>query len=319
MINNLEGIAFDEVVAADGTMYSVFRKNLSPRYTKVIFDICKGYFFLALVILTSVFVYHHHPETWWGIILFGGFLVGYCAAYIALFIHEAGHFNIHPDKSVNDRLATWLLCLPFGLSMKSYRKIHWQHHMHLGTTDDAEVSYFKALTKLYVVEMITGIHLLKTMIRKEKNPYLNKEQMQHSRNMLLAGIIFHTLIIASFIIFGAWPLAITWVVGFGIFFPFFAALRQVLEHRDEKAISKTDFFVTPHGKVSRLFTHNLLSSSFGSAGFTRHMIHHWDPHISYTRLKDVEAFLSQSEKTAGFIRESKTRYSVVFQKLLKAK
>jgi fatty acid desaturase len=318
MMNNLEGIAFEEVIAGNGTSYASFRKTLEPRYGKVMFDIGKGYFFLILFIIISILVFREAPWTWWIISPVCGMMIGYCTAYIALFIHEAGHFNIHPDKVVNDKLATWLLCLPFGLSMKSYRKIHWQHHLHLGTMEDAEVSYFKALTKLFMVEMLTGIHLLKTVLRKEKNPYLGKEQLQNSRKMLIAGILFHLAVITVLLLTGNWPAAIAWVLGFGIFFPFFAALRQVLEHRDEKANSKSDFFKTPHGKVSRIFVHNIISSSFGSAGFTRHMIHHWDPQISYTRLADVEEFLEQSERTADFIKGSRTNYSTVLNKLLKA-
>ena len=109
---------------------------------------------------------------------------------------------------------------------------------------------------------------------------------------------------------------ITWILGFGIFFPFFATLRQVLEHRDELAHPSTDFNKESHGKVSRLFVHSILSSSFGSAGFTRHLIHHWDPQISYTRLKDIEAFLLRSEKTASIIQTSRTNYYTVMKKLL---
>jgi hypothetical protein len=136
--------------------------------------------------------------------------------------------------------------------------------------------------------------------------------------MLLAGIFLHAVILAASLLTNNWPFAIAWIAGFGIFFPFFATLRQVLEHRDELAQRHIDFSKQPHGKVSRLFVHGLLSSSFGSAGFTRHMIHHWDPKISYTRLKDIEAFLLQSEKTAPIIRHSRTRYFNVLKKLLAA-
>ena len=136
--------------------------------------------------------------------------------------------------------------------------------------------------------------------------------------MLLAGGFFHLLILTAAFLTGNWPFAIAWILGFGIFFPFFATLRQVLEHRDELAHHATNFYQQPHGKFSRLFTHTILSSSFGSAGFTRHMIHHWDPQISYTRLKDIEQFLLQSEKTAPIIKASKTTYTATLKKLLTA-
>ena len=204
------------------------------------------------------------------------------------------------------------------MSIKSYRKIHWQHHLYLGSPQDTEVSYFHALTKLFLLETLTGIHLLRTIRRKEGNEVLTKEQVKQSRLMLVTGISFHLIIVFFAFITTNWPFAIAWLLGFGIFFPFFATIRQLLEHRDESANHTTDFNKQPHGKISRLFIHSIVSSSFGSAGFTRHMIHHWDPQISYTRLKDIEVFLLNCEKTAPIITASKTTYTTTLKKLLAA-
>ncbi len=318
MKNNLEEIAFEEVVTGQGLSYAAYRETLTPKYSKVIFDIGKGYFFLILVSALTIYFTNSNPFYWW--LLFpASVLTGYIAAYLALFIHEAGHYNIHRNKKTNDRLATILLCLPFGLSIRSYRKIHWQHHVHLGTPDDTEISYFRAITSLFVFETLTGIHLLRTMVLKNQKTVLNEQQLRESRKMLIAGAIFHLIVIIPSFILGAWAFAVSWILGFGIFFPFFASIRQVLEHRDEIANAKTDFTKQVHGKISRLFVNNILSSSFGSAGFTRHMLHHWDPQISYTRLNDIETFLLQSEKTASLIMDSKTSYSSVLRKMLAAK
>ena len=318
MQNNLEGISFDEVVDSNGNSYAAFRNNLHPRYRKVLFDIIKGYFFLLLVSSATIILTQQFYFLWWLIVPLSGLFIGYIAAYLALFIHEAGHYNIHPDKKKNDWLAGIFLCLLFGLSLKSYRKIHWQHHVHLGTPQDTEVSYFNALTKLFFIETLTGVHLLRTIIRKKKNSILTKAQLQESRSMLLAGILFHSIIVVAAMLTNNWPFAISWVAGFGIFFPFFATIRQILEHRDEFAGHKTNFYEQSHGKLSRLFVHTVISSSFGSAGFTRHLIHHWDPQISYTRLRDIEKFLSRCERTSAIIRSSRTTYSKVFKKLITA-
>lgn len=318
MQNNLEGIGFEEVTDQKGISYALFRDTLKPRYSKVAFDIFKGYGWLVIISTGIILLNHRFPPYWWLFTLTGAVLIGYAAAYLALFIHEAGHFNIHPDKKINDRLATFFLCLPFGLSMKSYRKVHWQHHVHLGTPGDAEISYFNALTKLFILETLTGIHLLRTMRKKEGEGVLTKDQQAQARQMLFAGIVFHFLILIISILTGNWPFAISWFFGFLVFFPFFATIRQILEHRDELASSAIDYHKESHGKVSRLFTNTIISSSFGSAGFTRHMIHHWDPLISYTRLKDIEDFLSRSEKTAAIIENSKTNYRTALKKLLRA-
>ena len=316
MQNNLEGISFDEVADSQGTSYTDFRKSLKPRYSKVLFDIAKGYFFLLLTAGSTIFLTYQFFSFRWIIIILSSILTGYAAAYLALFIHEAGHYNIHPAKKTNDRLAILFLCLPFGLSLGSYRKIHWQHHVHLGTPDDTEVSYFNALTKMFFLETFTGIHLLRTIMRKENDSVLTKEQVQQSRLMLLAGFFLHMIILLAAFLTGNWPFTIAWFLGFGIFFPFFATIRQILEHRDELAKHTHNFYKQPHGKLSRLFVHTIISSSFGSAGFTRHLIHHWDPLISYTRLKDIETFLMNCGKTAAIIQSSRTTYTRVFKKLI---
>jgi len=271
-----------------------------------------------LIAGSTIFLTHQFLPLWWIIVIITSILIGYVAAYLALFIHEAGHYNINSDKKINDRLATVFLCLPFGLSLRSYRKIHWQHHVHLGTPQDSEVSYFNAMTKMFLLETLTGVHLFRTIMRKENNSVLTKEQLQESRLMLFAGSVLHIIILAAALLTGNWPFVIAWILGFGIFFPFFATIRQILEHRDELAHHATNFYKQPHGKVSRLFVHTMISSSFGSAGFTRHMIHHWDPLISYTRLKDIEEFLTTCEKTAPVIQSSRTTYTKIFKKLITA-
>src|SRR5688500_3086913 len=130
MRNNLEEIGFDEVKNGNGISYAVFRNSLQPRYPKVAFDITKAYLFLLLIATLLIFFHSTIQAFWWLIIPLAALMIGYTAAYLALFIHEAAHYNIHPVKKKNDSLATIFLCLPFGLSLKSYRKIHWQHHVH---------------------------------------------------------------------------------------------------------------------------------------------------------------------------------------------
>ncbi|MCX6317382.1 MAG: fatty acid desaturase [Bacteroidetes bacterium] len=318
MMHNLEGISFDEVVNQQGESYSAFRLRAKPIYYKVWLDIAKGYFFLAAVVMLYLYLDHRFHSWWWAYIIPLGLFTGYIAAYLALYIHEAGHFNAHPDKKKNDRLATIFLCLPFGLSIKSYRKIHWQHHVHLGTPQDTEVSYTNPLTRLFILETLTGIHLLRTVRKKGNDGVLTPEQKRESRNMLLAGLLFHAGIITIMLLMGHWTFLFIWCSGFGVFFPFFATIRQILEHRDELAHHATDFTKVAHGKISRLFVHTVLSSSFGAAGFTRHMIHHWDPQLSYTQLGAAEAFLLNCEQTAPILNTSRTSYLQTAKKLLAA-
>ena len=78
-------------------------------------------------------------------------------------------------------------------------------------------------------------------------------------------------------------------------FPFLASLRTLLEHRAEDADPRANYAEVDQGPVNRLFGSGPLASTLGSAGFNRHALHHWEPQISYTRLKDIEAYLLRTE------------------------
>ena len=62
MQNNLEGIPFEEVADSRGTTYADFRSKLQPRYSKVYFDITKGYFFLLLIAGSTIFLTYQFPS-----------------------------------------------------------------------------------------------------------------------------------------------------------------------------------------------------------------------------------------------------------------
>jgi hypothetical protein len=103
-----------------------------------------------------------------------------------------------------------------------------------------------------------------------------------------------------------------------IFFPLFSSVRNVLEHRDEVAGSEVNYYNTPRIPVNRMFGDGLFASTFGGAGFNRHMLHHWEPHISYTRLKDLETFLLDTE-ASDLIKTNSSGYLQTFGRLFSLK
>ncbi len=315
-MNNLEDISYHDAKHSDGRIYAIWRKELTPRYTTVWRDIFLGYLGIATILFLAGF-FPPVPSFLYVIaVLTGAVLLGSVLAYLSLFLHEAGHFNLHPDKKKNDLLASVFLGVLFGIDISTYRKIHWQHHLQLGTTVDAENSYFNALTPFFLFETFTGLHLFKIMRKKNAHQLLTAQMKKNSFRMLLAGALLNISIVLIFIMTKLWAAAFIWVAGMLIFFPFFATIRQILEHRDELAQQKINYHEVNHGKLTRLFTSGLFSRFFGAAGFNKHMIHHWDPQISYTRLKDIEQFLSECVATKELIKGSKTTYFKTFRKLI---
>ena len=319
-MTNLEGIAFNEVSDKTGMVYAAFRKTLKANYFIVWRDIVIGYILLFSTILFYFFIERKFGISWQSILSLPilAFIAAFWLAFIQLFVHEAAHYNIHPNKKTNDLLANVFLCVILGVNIKSYRLTHSKHHVRLGQTDDTEHSYFNRLTLLFVLKMLTGIHVLDVLkSRNELNNAQTKQSLSQSRKALIAGALLNFSFLLLLVIFGYYLTAILWIATVIVFYPFFATIRQLLEHRADEYKEDINFKEVNHGKNSRMFSSNLFSYFMGGAGFDRHLLHHWDPEISYTRLRDVEKFLVDTDKCGHVIKEAKTGYFKTFQKLLR--
>jgi fatty acid desaturase len=82
----------------------------------------------------------------WGLALFGPlwlawipFIVhGAITQAMLLWVHEASHFNLRPERRDNDIWSDIFFAGPIGMSTAAYRSRHMSHHAHLGTPDDAD-------------------------------------------------------------------------------------------------------------------------------------------------------------------------------------
>ena len=252
-------------------------------------------------------------------ILISGFLIGYVLHYILAFFHEAAHYNLARNKDLNDKLANIFIGLLFGQEIKSYRSIHFPHHRYLGTPEDTERNYFQPLTLQFILESITGIKLFKLLLFRAENPHSKNEHPKMKSkaivsSQMLLGLFFNGGVVLGSAILGFWALTGAWFIGMIIFMPLLASIQQVLEHRDEFASRDIDYRNQPHGQINRLFGDGLIASTFGSAGFNRHLLHHWEPQISYTRFKELEEFLMDTQ-AAAIIEKHRTTYFKTFVRL----
>jgi fatty acid desaturase len=302
----------------EGVEWQKFRRALEPRWTFVWCDIAGRFALLGLGYAVACaaaalggnglgFALLPLTATW----------MGFWFGSLVLFMHEGAHYNLHPDKTLNDRLANVFVCILTGDEIKHYRALHWKHHLHLGDTDDTEVSYHFAPTLRFMLETLFGIHAWRVFKTHRRSRTLEPKEGGGRQRDLLAlvrGLALHAVIAGIPLLFGWYSATLAWVASVAVVFPFVSALRQQLEHRSEAASSAVDYSMIPHGAVNRMFAGSLFARSFGSAGFWRHLLHHWDPSVSYTRFTEFEDFLMQTD-FAPLVDDARTSYGSVWRRL----
>ncbi|HEX6071607.1 MAG TPA: fatty acid desaturase [Sphingomicrobium sp.] len=259
--------------------YAAFRNGLTADYAKIRRDLASGYAALAATVAGVGII---GPIA----VPIGAMLIGFFIAFVQLFIHEAAHYGLAADRRTNDRIANRLICWQVGTDIASYRATHWEHHRSLGTSKDTEVSYRNSLNPGFVAAMLIGIHALRVFVSRKEGPAKGKKLKLRP---LLVGLAAHFCLIVGLVLLGCWQAAVAWLAGMSIFFPFFATLRQLLEHRPTDG---------SEGAVTRLFGDDMFSRTFGGAGFNRHMLHHLEPQVSYTRLVELEKYLMATSASA---------------------
>jgi fatty acid desaturase len=293
--------------------YKDFLKSLKPDYRKVRRDIGFGYAMLLATIALAAFLPLLGVPKLLAAVL-GALSIGYWIAYLQLFIHEGAHYNLAPERGDSDRFCDRYISWMVGTTVADYRTVHFQHHRSLGTTDDSEHTYFFPLNVLFVIKGLLGLRAIEVIFAR-KAIVDDTSQKKPAKTggakiplaPLIALLIHGGFVVVAFLL-GYWWLSLAWLAGVGMFFPFLGALRQLLEHRDEEADNAANYHNVPHGAVTRIFDDGPLASTFGGAGFNRHLLHHWEPQISYTNLPALEQFLMQT-KAGAIIARRKSTYS----------
>jgi fatty acid desaturase len=302
------------ILNSRGVRYADFVKTLAPRYSRVFLDIGLGYAALVATCVLVVALPAHGLLPAWFAAALGALSIGFWIAYLQLFIHEGAHFNFSSDRNRSDLLCNMLIAWMIGTSVEKYRIIHFQHHRELGGTDDSEMTYFFPLNLLFIVKGLLGIRVLEVLASRKSLQEKEAGRDRRGKCVGVAGLVAHVLILAATYVFGSIWLSLAWIAGVGAIFPFFGALRQLLEHRDERARSDVSYLQTDHGAYTRMFGTGPFSSIFGGAGFNRHLLHHWEPSVSYTNLAELENYLLDTD-VAKLIEMRRSSYFRTFVSL----
>ena len=130
-------------------------------------------------------------------------------------------------------------------------------------------------------------------------------------------VALNALIVGSLCWVSAFVTAFAWVAGVLVAYPLVATLRQILEHRRAEAGCEEDFGEIDHGPVLRMFARGVFARCFGAAGFDRHLLHHWEPSVSYTCFDEMEAYVERTP-LAGSLRATRSTYAQTLSEMLRS-
>ncbi|MEU8267312.1 fatty acid desaturase [Sphaerisporangium sp. NPDC049002] len=310
------------LVDTSGRRYVDFRRTLRPRWGVVWGTLLAGHLGLALSAVAVAWLGSTAAgrlPTAIAPAVAGGLAIGFCLHYLTTYLHEGAHYNLAPARRASDVLTNIFVGSLVGMDVKAYRKVHFDHHRYLGTTRDPERSYFLPLDSRFLLEGVTGVRLVRALkeyreLMRSKSPTAETGRTASFGPVFLAACLVNGSIVGCALWRGAFALAVSWVLGQLVFLPLINTVRQVLEHRSEFADDSTDYRRVAHGPVNRLFGGGPFATVFGSAGFNRHLLHHWDPSVSFTRLGEVERFLMGTE-IAPLLRQRQTTYYRAWRQL----
>jgi fatty acid desaturase len=313
----------DSLVDDRGRTWRSVRKELTPRWAVVWMDIAVRLVLLGAGVYS--FGWIDQLPLSLRVPLYGvaSVWIGFWLHSLFPFYHEAAHLNLLPKPRWNDFVATLTFGVFLGIGMKRYRKTHWQHHLELGTERDSENDYFSPMSVGALLASLSGATFVLNVLRQRfaargrgSAHAMNLPVSADRESILLFTIVLHLSIAASL----AWvfsPMAAcAWLVGLAAFYPFFSKVRNALEHRSLGASNSGPYDVHRYGPVNRMFGGGLFPRMFGSAGFNAHLLHHWDPSISYTRFAEMEAFLERSP-IAPEVEAARSSYLRVFLEMIR--
>lgn len=296
-----------------GQTYREFRKSLSPRWWVVWGDLAITW--ICLLATLAGVIAAAATGLWWvylPAVVVGAVLIGILVHRIGLFVHEGAHGNIAPGRA-NDLVTNLFAGVLIMFDVRSYRPVHLAHHRHLGTPLDPECTYFRCLDARFIARTLLGLHVFDAL-RTHSTLAADAAATKVSPVVRTLGVLLHAALCLGLVYFGAWPAAIAWGLGVCSICPLVQSLRQLLEHRSVDARRSVDYGHQDHGTYTRLFDRDPLGQVFSAVGFNRHLLHHWDASVSYTRLGQLARWL-ETTAAADILAARRTGYAAAVRLL----
>lgn len=107
------------------------RPALGPWLLRVALD------WMQIILAFALIIKVPHPLTYF----IAWFVIGIRMNALELLMHDAAHFTLSRNRTLNDFLGYAFISVPLGASLSGYRFFHLEHHRHQGTDRDPEIHY----------------------------------------------------------------------------------------------------------------------------------------------------------------------------------
>lgn len=294
--------------------YTDFRKLLVTPYKKVQLSLLINWIsMIALVVATRFF---NNFLFYFLVIL----LLSLLMHRVLLIIHEGAHYHLSPSKRMNDLLSNLFAGWFVFTDIQNYRIKHIQHHRNLGSSSDPENSHMDKLDLSWILSAITGTKTALAFFKTISSGRKASEVSEPTAHTPVFGAVIHvTIFLVIYFGLGLAPVVV-YLSCLLVIAPLLGMLRNLLEHRYVEAVDPIlwEMFLNSSSKrveinqvTTRTFTQSIFSKLYGSMGFTHHLVHHWDPSISYKNLEKVHDFLLSSE-CGELLAKTDTTYTKTF-------
>jgi fatty acid desaturase len=224
-------------------------------------------------------------------------LIGARLLALAVLMHDAAHYRLFANRTLNDFVGSFVLGLPVLLSMRDYRKAHLQHHKHLATSTDPETPFrqmfaARKTTVIITVGSMIGISGLMLIAGNNRGP------------RKLALLVLPAVGALAWFAPGiARLLALYWLLPFFIYTAGVNVLRTFAEHVVVQVDESTP--ANERAYSARTLTLSWLARTFvapHAVGY--HLDHHLYPSVPFYNLPALHALLMQQpayrERTREF-------------------
>lgn len=196
-------------------------------------------------------------------------------------LHEGLHFNIHPNRAVNDAVSQFGLAALFAINVNMMRAAHFRHHQVTAffSEHDTDTRYAIVTSKkdliLSLLRDLFGLtairNYLSVMLSSKNKEPMAKKQLISTTGFYLSVLLVYGSLGALFIYFELVGVVI-YLVSMATLYPVLGRLRLYGQHLQ---IDENGRALIEHSYVSRTVNGTLVDRVFISS---RLMQYHWEHH-----------------------------------------